>query len=57
VVNEKIGKMEATQISNNTRLAGFEATVGPTDKSLVALLRHSDGLDRRMNNRHKGHNQ
>jgi hypothetical protein len=47
VVNEKLGQMEATQIANNTRLAGLEATVGRMDKSLVALLRCFDGSTRR----------
>jgi hypothetical protein len=39
VINEKIGQMEAAQISNNTKLAGLETTVARMDKSLAALLR------------------
>jgi hypothetical protein len=46
--------MEATQISNNTKLAGLETTVARVDKSLTALLRHFDELHAKTNDQHKG---
>jgi hypothetical protein len=57
VVNEKLGQMEATQIFNNTRLAGLDATVGRMDNHLTALMRRFDGLNMRMNNQHRRRNQ
>ena len=39
VTNEKIGQLEATQITNNNRLAGVEASVARMDKSVAALLK------------------
>ena len=47
VINEKIGQMEAAQISNNTKLAGLETTVARVDKSRAALLRRFDEPTRR----------
>jgi hypothetical protein len=49
VINEKIGQMEAAQISNNTKLAGLETTVARVDKSLAALLRRFDELHAKTN--------
>ena len=55
VMNEnKIGPMEAAQISNNTKLAGLETTVTRVDKSLAALLRRFDELHVKMNDQHRG---
>jgi hypothetical protein len=54
VINEKIGQMEAAQISNNTKLAGLETTVAHVDKSLTALLRCFDELHMKMNDQHRG---
>ena len=44
VTNDKIGQLEAAQITNNNRLAGMEASVAHMDKSLVALLKRFDDL-------------
>ena len=49
VMNEKIGQMEAAQISNNTWLAGLETMIGLMDKSLAALLRHFDEFHEKAN--------
>ena len=57
VINEKIGQMEAAQISNNTKLAGLETTVARVDKSLAALLRRFDELHVKMNDQHRGRGQ
>ena len=57
VINEKIGQMEAAQISNNTKLAGLETTVARVDKSLAALLRRFDELHAKMNDQHRGRGQ
>jgi hypothetical protein len=54
VINEKIGKMETAQISNNTKLAGLETTVARMDKSRAALLRRFDELHTKMNDQHRG---
>jgi hypothetical protein len=53
VINEKIGHMEAAQISNNTKLAGLETTVGRVDKSLAAILKRFDDLHAKVNNQHR----
>jgi hypothetical protein len=53
VINEKIGQMETAQISNNTKLAGLETTVGRVDKSLAALLGHFDELHARTHDQHR----
>ena len=58
VMNEnKIGPMEAAQISNNTKLAGLETTVARVDKSLAALLRRFDELHTKTNDQHRGSGQ
>jgi len=57
VINEKIGQMEAAQLSNNTKLAGLETTVARVDKSLAALLRRFDELHAKMNDQHRGRGQ
>jgi hypothetical protein len=49
VTNEKIGQLEATQITTNTKLMGLEIAVGNIDKSLAALLRHFDELHAKTN--------
>jgi hypothetical protein len=57
VINEKIGQMEAAQISNNTKLAGLETTVARVDKSLAALLRRFDELHAKTNDQRRGRGQ
>jgi hypothetical protein len=49
VTNEKIGQLEATQITTNTKLMGLEIAVSNIDKSLAALLRHFDELHAKTN--------
>jgi hypothetical protein len=44
VMNDKIGQLEAAQIMNNNRLAGMEASMARTNKSLGALLKRFDDL-------------
>jgi hypothetical protein len=44
VTNDKIGQLEAAQITNNNNLAGMEASVARMDKSLGALLKRFDDL-------------
>jgi hypothetical protein len=57
VINEKIGQMEAAQISNNTKLASLEMTVARVDKSLAALLSRFDKLHTKTNDQHRGRGQ
>ena len=45
VTNEKIGQLESTQISTNTKLTGLETAVARIDTSLAALVRHFDALN------------
>jgi hypothetical protein len=49
VTNDKIGQLEATQITTNTKLTGLETAVGNIDKSLAALLWHFDELHAKTN--------
>jgi hypothetical protein len=45
VTNEKIGQLESTQISTNTKLTRLETAVARIDTSLAALVRHFDALN------------
>jgi hypothetical protein len=56
VTNERIGVLEATQLSTDTKLGTMEASVAHIDNSLAALLRHFDDLMTREHDRHHGHN-
>jgi hypothetical protein len=49
VTNDKIGQLEATQITTNTKLTGLETMVGNIDKSLAALLQRFDELHAKTN--------
>nr|CAE05076.2 OSJNBa0094P09.15 [Oryza sativa Japonica Group] len=49
VTNEKIGQLESTQITTNTKLTGLETLIARIDISLAALVRHFDYLNARGN--------
>jgi hypothetical protein len=44
VTNERIGVLEATQLTTDTKLGTMEASVAHIDNSLAALLRCFDDL-------------
>ena len=44
VANEKLGQLEATQITSNTKLTGLDTSFAHVDRSLAALLRRFDEL-------------
>jgi hypothetical protein len=56
MTNEKIGVLEATQLSTNTNLGTMEASIARIDTSLAALLRRFDDLMTREHDRQQGHN-
>jgi hypothetical protein len=56
VTNERIGVLEATQLTTDTKLGTMEASVACIDNNLDALLRYFDDLMTREHNRHQGHN-
>jgi hypothetical protein len=45
--------METMKISNNSKLAGLETTVGRVDKSFAALLGRFDELHARTHDQHR----
>jgi hypothetical protein len=56
VTNERIGVLEATQLTTNTKLGTMEASVAHIDNNLAALLRRFNDLMTREHDRHQGHN-
>jgi hypothetical protein len=49
VTNEKIGVLEATQLSTNTKLGTMEASIACINNILTAMLRCFDDLMTREN--------
>jgi hypothetical protein len=47
--NEKIGQLETTQIDNNNKLAGVEATVARMDINLSSFVRRFDEMYAKIN--------
>jgi hypothetical protein len=56
ITNEMIGVLEATQLTNDTKLGTMEASIARIDNSLTALLRCFDDLMTREHDLHQGHN-
>jgi hypothetical protein len=56
VTNERIGVLEATQLSTDTKLKTMEAFVARIDNSLAALLRRFDDPMTQEHERHQGRN-
>jgi hypothetical protein len=54
--NEKIGVLEATQLTTDTKLETMEASVACIDSILAALLRSSNDLMTKEHDRQQGHN-
>jgi hypothetical protein len=56
VTNEKIGVLEATHLSTDTKLRTMEASIAHIDTNFAALLRRFDDLMTREHDQHQGHN-
>jgi hypothetical protein len=54
--NERIGVLEATRLTTDTKNGTMEASVARIDNSLAALLRRFDELITREHDQHQGHN-
>ncbi len=57
VTNDKIGQLEDSQITTNTKLVGLETSMARIDTTLAALLRRFDEFNTRNNERRPEPNQ